>query len=78
MNYAVYLYEQAEMYRRHDIRKNPDDLPILGRKVVCYFTNQSTWTIGIAHHHENGWRIDECGLTSWELIAWRYIEPFEG
>lgn len=27
MHYAVHLYEQAEKYRWHDLRKNPEDLP---------------------------------------------------
>lgn len=67
----------SDKCRWHDLRKNPNDLPALGKKVVGYFENYGTWTIGIVHRHENGWRVEEFWLEGWELLAWKEIEPFE-
>lgn len=71
------IRQHFDKYRWHDLRKNPNDLPALGKKVVGYFENYGTWTIGIVHRHENGWRVEEFWLEGWELLAWKEVEPFE-
>lgn len=66
-------------YRWHDLRKNPEDLPEERSHVICchggkrkYYT--ATWFCKNAF-----WCADEeYGSFPYEdVIAWRYIEPFE-
>lgn len=90
---AVEALEKREKYRWHDLRKNPKDLPKEGERIlfctVCYDNEdeERIWT----GNFRNGYCDDgcyfenddyECFVTiavypSSEVLAWRYIEPFE-
>lgn len=62
--------EKADIYRWHDKRKNPNDLPKDGETVLVYMKGGYLllW---------NACKEIFC-LESWErVIAWKYIEPFE-
>lgn len=64
------LIEKEDKYAWHDLRKNPDDLPKDGQRIIV--TDGKNYFSG-----------KECGYTCCEVgsrlvIAWREIEPFEG
>lgn len=69
--------QKQEKYRWHDLRKDQEDLPNVderveivldcaGRKVNNFATRLKT----------NGWAVNGF-VTSLDVVAWRYIEPFE-
>ena len=78
----------ADKYRWHDLRKNPEDLPECGKDVLCYIKSN---IIGFFNGYlvcdlcgidavidEPMWE-DYYGEVSFSfnVIAWREIEPFE-
>lgn len=72
MQYAVFLYEQAEKYKWHDLVKNPEDLP---KNTGVYLVKRPTdrWTYceyTVFVYNKKLWREQS-------VIAWREIEPFE-
>lgn len=78
-------WKEAEKYKWHDLRKDPNDLPE-GKDCYSSFVIVATefytdfCTIARMDFLTNEWIeigtgddiIDECG----KVIAWRYIEPF--
>lgn len=72
----------SDKYRWHDLRKNPNDLPIkdgLYAVAVKYFAEEKS-EIGFGqfenmYGYGSGWSaiMPSCGT----VIAWREIEPFE-
>ena len=81
---AIYVViealEKADKYRWHDLRKNPDDLPeAIGGSYVSEYVfvmigtpgwNNCEWAY-YKHNHK------EWSTYEQNIIAWRYIEPFE-
>lgn len=77
---AIEALEKADKYRWHDLRENPDDLPeaIEGSYVSEYVLvmigtpgwNNCEWAY-YRHNHK------EWSTYEQNIIAWRYIEPFE-
>lgn len=78
---VIEAIEKADKYRWHDLRKNPDDLPeaIEGSYVSEYVLvmigtpgwNNCEWAY-YRHNHK------EWSTYEQNIIAWRYIELFEG
>ena len=72
--------EKADKYRWHDLRENPDDLPeAIGGSYVSEYVfvmigtpgwNNCEWAY-YRHNHK------EWSTYEQNIIAWRYIEPFE-
>ena len=77
---AVEALEKADKYRWHDLRKNPDDLPeAIGGSYVSEYVfvmigtpgwNNCEWAY-YKHNHK------EWSTYEQNIIAWRYVEPFE-
>ena len=77
---AVDALEEADKYRWHDLRENPDDLPeAIGGSYVSEYVlvmigtpgwNNCEWAY-YRHNHK------EWSTYEQNIIAWRYIEPFE-
>lgn len=75
-------------YRRHDLRKNPEDLPKEGQHIIA--TDGDRYFCGAVHnrcagvvietavYRYNDYRIsNEAYISGSDLIAWRELEPFE-
>ena len=74
MHYAVYLYENAEKYRWHDLRKNPEDLPKKqGVYDIVYKFGDGTGRTYESYNKAYGF----CTPEEYPCIAWREVEPFE-
>lgn len=77
---AIKALEKADKYRWHDLRKNPDDLPeAIGdgyeSEYVLVMTGTpewNSWEQAYYKHDKQMWSTYEQNI-----IAWRYIEPFE-
>ena len=77
---AIEALEKADKYRWHDLRKNPDDLPeAIGdgyeSEYVLVMTGTPEWYScewAYYKHNHKEWSTYEQNI-----IAWRYIEPFE-
>ena len=77
---AIKALEQADKYRWHDLRKNPDDLPEAicnGHEsdyvlVMIGIPEWNHWEWAYYHHDKKLWSTYEQNV-----FAWRYIEPFE-
>ena len=77
---AIKALEKADKYRWHDLRENPDDLPeAIGGSYVSEYVfvmigtpgwNNCEWAY-YKHNHK------EWSTYEQNIIAWRYIEPFE-
>lgn len=77
------LSEKIKRYCWHNLRKNPKDLPPIGKEVYCYYengdelTNMRTNDINI-DRNENGWYLYPLrNMAGIKLIAWIYIPSFE-
>lgn len=70
-----------EKYRWHDLRNNPEDLPGDFRKVLICIKGLEGKESGIntAVHSKKTktWGATMFTLEESDVIAWRYIEPFE-
>ena len=76
---AIEALEKADKYRWHDLRKNPDDLPEADGNsesdyvlVMIGTPEWNSWKQAYYHHGKRLWSTYEQNI-----IAWRYIEPFE-
>lgn len=79
-------WKEAEKYRWHDLRKNPNDLPE-GKDYYSSFVIVATesctdfCTIARMDFPMNEWieigTGDDIAGEYGEVIAWRYIEPFD-
>lgn len=72
LNTALRELEKADKYQRHDLRKNPEDLPVPYKDLLMVFE------IGEIRYR-CGWYGGE-GFCSYEgvpfyPVAWQYIEP---
>lgn len=84
LDVAINAVEKAEKYRWHDLRKNPDDMPEEDVKVLTVHRYHH-FSIGEdANEYEIGHRYRDTfffsggeGVNS-KVLAWKYIEPFEG
>ena len=81
---AIEALEQvgnADKYRWHDLRKNPNDLPEPWEYVLIYTYKDETYVAQIdSVLHTWAKRDDEldyCEVGSSLVKAWREIEPFE-
>lgn len=84
MHYAVYLYENAEKYRWHDLRKDPNDLPKeKGRKyIITQCKNDKFVVAEWSGDYFGNWTclFSDDGETFAELAEvdrWKEIEPFK-
>lgn len=76
-----------DMYRWHDLRKSPEDIPNTGMRVLLCCIYESCTQIKVHRSYVSGCfygneaiRDDEDYLENREkhhVIAWRYIEPFD-
>ena len=76
---AVDALKNADKYRWHDLRKNPDDLPEADGNsesdyvlVMIGTPEWNSWEQAYYHHGKRMWSTYEQNV-----FAWRYIEPFE-
>ena len=83
--------EKADKYRWHDLRKNPDDLPVKAEYVEVITDEHDDTPLSIQYDDaimQFGERRISLGYVDsvfieWdaerrgEIIAWRYIEPFK-
>lgn len=84
--------EADEKYKWHDLRKDPEDLPEDGKLVICQHMPglyKEKDSLIYLHHFRNGrfvenWYMDTDFKSPTfgerymgDVIAWRYIEPFE-
>lgn len=76
---AIKSLNEAHKYRWHDLRKDPNDLPEAGIRVLIFdgefYEIWELWNLG-----ENciAWEDDESfDHPVGDAYAWRYIEPFE-
>ena len=76
---AVDALEEADKYRWHDLRKNPDDLPEADGNseseyvlVMIGTPEWNSWEQAYYHHGKRMWSTYEQNV-----FAWRYIEPFK-
>lgn len=76
---AVDALKNADKYRWHDLRKNPDDLPeAIGDSESEYVLimigtpEWNSWEQAYYHHDKRLWSTYDQNV-----FAWRYIEPFE-
>ena len=77
----------ADKYRWHDLRKNPDDLPKTAEHVlVCWRGIKQDWYDVMfwdsdrkvfSLYGDHPVMSDERPVTFGDVIAWKYIEPFE-
>ena len=80
--------ESAEKYKWHDLRENPDDLPKNHDRVlfftieydddseIRYYTGEYFEGIGFSNDDYEGY-VTMGSYNNDEVLAWRYIEPFE-
>ena len=76
---AVDALKNADKYRWHDLRKNPDDLPEADGNsesdyvlVMIGTPEWNSWEQAYYHHGKRLWSTYEQNV-----FAWRYIEPFK-
>ena len=77
---AIEVLKNADKYRWHDLRKNPDDLPeAIGGGyeseyvlVMIGTPEWNSWEQAYYKHDKQMWSTYEQ-----HVFAWRYIEPFE-
>ena len=77
---AIIALEEADYYRWHDLRKNPDDLPEgfeggYESEYVLVMTGTpkwNSWEQAYYHHDKKLWSTYDQNV-----FAWRYIEPFK-
>ena len=76
---AVDALEEADKYKWHDLRKNPDDLP----KADEYGKSEYVLVrLGTPEWYSCEWAYYNHNAKVWSLyeqnvFAWRYIEPFK-
>lgn len=73
---------KQEMYKWHNLRKNPEELPKIGYTCLCFFDNGD---VSAVVRYYDCWVYNELrGLRQMseedvdKILAWREIEPFEG
>ena len=76
---AIKALEKADKYRWHDLMKNPDDLPEdngYGKSeyVLVMIGTPEWYSCEWAYYRHNH---KEWSTYEQNIIAWRYIEPFE-
>ena len=90
-NMAIKALEKADKYRWHDLRKNPDDLPVKAEYVEVITDEHDDIPLSIQYDDaimQFGERRISLGYVDsvfieWDaerrgkIIAWRYIEPFK-
>lgn len=64
------------IYRWHDLRKNPDDLPLDEAKVICVTETKAGRRNYVFGYHSIELLRWCCGMND-NVIAWREIEPFD-
>ena len=76
---AVDALKNADKYRWHDLRKNPDDLPEADGNSESEYVlamigtpEWNSWEQAYYHHGKKMWSTYEQNV-----FAWRYIEPFK-
>lgn len=74
------MLKDKEKYRWHDLRKDPNDLPEYGKLVVAWILEQSAvyngYVISTSASYIHSYAMGVHNNLH-EVIAWRYIEPFE-
>lgn len=77
---AAEALEKVEKYRWHDLRKNPDDLPLVGYTVLAWFDDGNAYT---CVRYNDCWAYSEYDClrevneeNDKNIIAWREIDPF--
>lgn len=77
---AKKIYEaikNAEIYKWHDLRKNPEDLPAVEERVVLTLDLVREYRNVYGHRAKNGAWVVNGFETRSNVIAWRADEPFE-
>lgn len=78
------ILKEQDKYKWHDLRKNPEDLPEVGKAITYLFEvdygcmvrriyNSTTATYDGKYHFAKR----KCNGNTYTYIAWKYIEPFE-
>lgn len=72
------ICKKADKYRRHDLRKNPDDLPNEGAYVLAYIDCPNGKFSQECYYEDYGFYDALRGENATNyVIAWREIEPFD-
>ena len=76
---AIKALEEADKYKWHDLRENPDDLPEADGNSESEYVlamigtpEWNSWEQAYYHHDKKLWSTYDQNV-----FAWRYIEPFE-
>ena len=73
-------WKEAEKYRWHDLRKDPDDLPDEETNGYSYDvltrTEYDDYAIAYINLSSKEWTLRGC-VSPEDIVAWKYIEPFE-
>lgn len=67
------LKEDADKYRWHDLRKNPDDLPKDGLDIVVWNSGADKFSMTASPY----WVRNCANDSGYNIVAWKEIEPFE-
>ena len=77
---TIEILERVDKYRWHDLRKNPDDLPEEYEDGisdnVLVITKYGDFSVAYIDLTLIEWCVDEYTAAE-DIIAWKYIEPFE-
>lgn len=76
---AIKALENAEKYKWHDLRKNPEDLPDIECVLIAIeypgrYRNYQTHEVATYSHDKWDTYLNPI---KGEVVAWREIEPFE-
>ena len=76
---AINALEKTEKYRRHDLRKNPNDLPSgnWDEKLVLHVKYITSTRRIIGRYIRGSFTTFDGTKLIGQVIAWREIEPFE-
>lgn len=83
------LFRQSEKYKWHDLQKNPDDLPKTDEMILCawqggtrlWYDTFFYYITPRKYFSKNGESVSIIGTEKFsaegQVVAWKYIEPFE-
>lgn len=73
---AIDALDNRDKYKWHDLRKNPDDLP--SEDTWVYVVDDSDYQVpysmALFHNSTNWFQVDS---GDYDVLAWKYIEPFD-
>lgn len=79
---GIEALENADKYRWHDLRKNPEDLPVIGSEVVvepkdtlnCLYETKHTVCRYGCYYGRYMFEGDEYGFDINDIVRWKYFD----